>query len=325
MITLYDGEHAPEDEKGLAKGFSVQWSEVTKALKSVGVRVTNSIGEADIVFHQAPVFKVDYIPGKLNVLYTAWEADKLPEEYATIAKNMDLVICVSKYCAKTFKKYTKKVVTVPLGVDGRLFSYKKRKYSTPFRFLWLNAPSPRKGWHIIQEAWFNFSKRDDVELYIKTTRAAQSRLKAGNVFIDTRDLNRGKLADLYHSAHCFIHTSFAEGFGLTLIEAMATGLPCIYVPYSGVLEFANISKCGYPLSYKEREVSYAGIKTVGAEALVSDLIFKMFTVKKEYKRAVMRGKRASEHVTKNFSWKNTGLKLRKILEEFLNGKLNYSN
>ena len=42
--------------------------------------------------------------------------------------------------------------------------------------------------------------------------------------------------------------SFGEGFGLTMAEAMATGCPVIYTPWSAMTDLADES-CGYPVRY----------------------------------------------------------------------------
>src|SRR6185295_2786220 len=49
----------------------------------------------------------------------------------------------------------------------------------------------------------------------------------------------GDLARLYHEAHCFVLPTRGEGFGMPILEAMATGLPVIVTGYSGHLDFCN--------------------------------------------------------------------------------------
>lgn len=54
------------------------------------------------------------------------------------------------------------------------------------------------------------------------------RLKTGNgIFYLPEVDGRRELALLYHSAKCLIHPSYYEGFGLTCLEAMASGTPVI--------------------------------------------------------------------------------------------------
>jgi len=47
------------------------------------------------------------------------------------------------------------------------------------------------------------------------------------------------VADLYRSCDVFVFPTKSEGWGFPLIEAAASGMPIITVPYSGHTEFLN--------------------------------------------------------------------------------------
>lgn len=49
----------------------------------------------------------------------------------------------------------------------------------------------------------------------------------------------GQLADLYRAADLFVSTSWGEGFGLTILEAMASGLPVIAQDCSAITELVG--------------------------------------------------------------------------------------
>lgn len=307
---------ASTEETGIANslGFGVHASETCKALRRLGVVFSDN---AKVVLHQSPAHLVKREKKKINVLYTAWEAPDLPQDYIDGANQMDLVICTSQFVADVFKKYIKKPVEVcPLGVDVNTFTYKKRKATkdSTFIFFWVGAPNVRKGWEIVRSAWYAFSKRSDCMLVVKTTGRGKLE-QSGNVVVDSRKVDVSTMAKLYHIAHCFLFPSYGEGFGLPLAEAMATGLPCIYTPWGGVTEFAS-RKNAFPLDYKLVDVDY-GVKTKGAMASTKDLVNKMTLVRNKYRKALDKGKRAARDIEKGFTWDDTGRKMKNIIERFL--------
>ncbi|GAG27120.1 unnamed protein product, partial [marine sediment metagenome] len=190
----------------------------------------------------------------------------------------------------------------------------KRKYSEPFIYLWVGAPDYRKGHDLIKTAWQEFQNDKSCLLFIKTT--GRNKLEqAGNVFIESRKLDTASLAKIYQMAHCFVFPSFAEGFGLPLAEAMSTGLPSMFTPWSGMKTFAS-RKNAFPLRYSMINVDY-GIQTLGAQADVKDMVEKMRFIKNNYRKAVAKGKAGRRTIENDFTWDDTGRKIKKIIEEFL--------
>lgn len=301
---------------GKALGFGVQTTKVLSALSRYGVRIT---GDADIVLHIGPAHLMEPVVGKRNVLYTAWETLDLPEQYKENGRKMDLIIGVSQFVSKVFHRAIPNVptVTCSLGVDVNRFSYVKRRYKEPFIFLWLGAPSDRKGWQLVQFIWHEFTGRKDCILLVKTTRQDGKMEQDGNVIFDTRKLSEDDLVKVYHFANCYLFPSFGEGFGLTLAEAMATGMPCLFTPWGGVVDFAN-SKNAFPMAYSTMEVDY-GVKSVGAIAKPQDMISKMRFMMANYDRAVVKAKEARRTIENGFTWDNTGRRLKRILEDFRDG------
>ena len=51
--------------------------------------------------------------------------------------------------------------------------------------------------------------------------------------------SREQLGELYRSSHLFVSTSWAEGFGLPPLEAMASGTPVVLTNSRGVLDYAQ--------------------------------------------------------------------------------------
>lgn len=323
QINVLEGKrYYLETAEGNTFGYAVHAEETKRAMTRAGVHFCAEGEVPNVVFHQCPAHVVYKIEKRVNILYTAYEALDLPPNYIEGAKKMDAIFCTSDFTTKAFRRAVKKevpVFTCSLGVDIETFSYIKRSNSSQFVFLWVGAPNERKGWKLIQEAWKRggFVSRQDCLLYMKTTGNEHGSFVnlSENVVFDTRKMEKEHLADLYHAAHCFLYPSYGEGFGLTLSEAMATGLPCIFTPWGGVLDYAD-KKTGYPLKYKVVEINY-GVKTTGAEADVDDMIIKMKEVMNNYHEAICRGKEASRIIQKDFTWENTGKKIKQLIKDTL--------
>jgi glycosyltransferase involved in cell wall biosynthesis len=128
---------------------------------------------AELAFHITPADHFKPITGKKNILLTMWEFDELPAGYIKNLPMADMLITPSSYCRDVFQKYyPKKVEVCWEGVEPEMYPYKARKFperKEKFRILWLGAPNPRKGYHLMQELIRVVEKFPNIEVYIKTT------------------------------------------------------------------------------------------------------------------------------------------------------------
>lgn len=99
-------------------------------------------------------------------------------------------------------------------------------------------------------------------------------------------LDEKKLVELYSIADLLIFPSFYEGFGLPVIEAMASGCPVVTSTRGSLPEISN--KCALLANpYNQKELNQASFRAYTDDSLRKEMI------KKGIKRA------------KNFSWKKT--------------------
>ena len=257
------------------------------------------------------------IPDRKNVLFTMWEAIELPQVYALNLRNADLIVTPSRYCAQIFRRYVDvPIAVVPLGVDPSMFPYHERSFGQPFRFFWFGACNPRKGWEHVIEVWDTAFRRlgPAYELYLKTNMDDIEVMREGNVILDGRRLDAARILELYHSAHVFLLPHAGEGWGLTLHEAMSTGLPCITTRTGGVLDFADEDTAVF-LNWRLANRSWglegdsdSRFETVTVWPEPQSLASAMEVVVKDYDKALVMGKRASQRA-QSFTWRASAEKL----------------
>lgn len=312
---------------GNSFGYSVHNDEARRALVGAGATLDPA---APVAVHVAPAHRFRPVPGRLNVLYTAWESSDLTPPVRNGLARADAVAVTARFLVGPFALAAPGVPVeyCPLGVRHGDFPFVTRSppaRGAPFRFLWLGAPNARKGWEIVREAWRGFSRLrvmgaavPAAELYVKTSvtdRMEEIPVPGARVVFDSRRLARPELARLYQDSHCFLFPSFGEGFGLTMAEALATGLPAIFTPWSATADLAD-EQSGYPLRYRLVTHDLAGDGTAPvtfAQADAADLLMRMLEVMADYPRALRKGRLAARRVRKSFAWDRTGKALGSII------------
>ncbi len=132
-----------------------------------------------------------------------------------------------------------RVYVVPYGVDTELFhpTTEQRAESYPFRILYVGSNTPVKGFHYLVsllgrtrdldiEVWCCGLQEGDRDLFGEI--AANGKVKALGYQTQTQVANLMRQADL------LVHPSVLDSFSLACLEAMASGLPVLTTPRSGV-------------------------------------------------------------------------------------------
>lgn len=142
-----------------------------------------------------------------------------------------------------------KIDVVPEGVDPVIFQPCGIQPDQPFKFLILGKAERRKCIGETLHAFCAaFGADPTVELVIKTNHffhadAKRAELEAfaaqssSRIRIEWGDWSTTQIRDLYHDCHVFVFPTRGEGWGLPLIEAMATGMPAMTTLYSAHRDF----------------------------------------------------------------------------------------
>lgn len=215
-------------------GYGYATKRIMESLRRLGHEVDYDDPTADVHFHfdQPQHFKVPK-KGMYSVMYHPWESTELKPGWADMMNTADEVWTPSPLIAEWYTKIsgvTRPVHVFEHGVDAD-WQPVERTVDGPFKFLHIGAEASRKGGKEAMSAFIKaFPNRKDIELDMKIIQPGWNVGRINRINIINDNYSFEQLLDLYASHHAFVYPSYGEGFGLTPLQALATGMPTLTVP-----------------------------------------------------------------------------------------------
>lgn len=310
-------------------GYGMSRDIIKTELFSQGIYLSENFSEQKVGLVYNYPYPLANLRTPIKLIYTMFESDKLPEDWAAYLKKADEVLVPSAWCQKIFAKSGIRTTVVPLGYNDDKFQYIDRpvpvEVDGTFTFIHYNSFNMRKGFSEVLEAFSEeFSTTEPVRLILKTTRESLPvpfiQEQYPNITVMRGTVSESELSDILGKANCMVYPSKGEGFGITPLEAMATGLPAIVPNAHGISHYFDPK---FMLEVKVAEMvpalynKFKGQDTGNmVQCDVDDLRRQMRYAFNHQREMKQLGKNASEYV-KRFTYKGTAVELAKILNKWI--------
>lgn len=214
-----------------------------------------SIEDADIVIlHVEPHdYRSVYalhpnMRAKYVISYCVWEASHLPTTYRRSLDMVQEVWTCSRYCHNVIAGEGYPTYVIPHSTcrgeavsDAELATVKSLiGYDSQFIFLWIGRNiGYRKNAQQLLRCFEAISERVPKARLIMKTMPGEPTFDCSNSHVIQLQvtLTDGEINALYYLADAYVSPHHAEGWGLTLSDAMLLNVPVIATGYSGNLDF----------------------------------------------------------------------------------------
>ncbi len=218
-----------------------------------------------------------------------------------VINSFDHIITISKATKneiiESLHYPSEKISVAYPGVDSK--STPHHKNSAGFVVMFVGGLKPRKNPEFLLKVLAELN-RPDVQLIFCGDGPLKNKLTGPNVQV-TGYVRETDKPDFYHQADVVVLPSLKEGFGMTLTEAGASGLPVIGNNHSSIKEIIQNNKTGFLAKTND----------------VTDWVNKLLQLIKSPALCRKMGEAAQKFIRSNFTWdKNIQTHL-KIYESFI--------
>lgn len=233
------------EEMSDKNGYGYATVNMIDSLTRLGYEVNQNDPTADVEiwFDQPHHWK--FSKGVYKIGYHPWESTQLLPNKGWL-ENMnacDEIWTPSPIIADWYAKYMgikPPVYVYEHGVDP-IWKPVKRPVDGTFKFLHVGGEAARKGATETMKALrMAFPREYDVQLTMKIISEGWNVGRLNRVQIINGPKPLQDLIQMFHDHHVYVYPSYGEGFGLTPLQAMATGMPTITVPgWAPYADFLN--------------------------------------------------------------------------------------
>ena len=224
--------------------------------------------EYDTVIFHSLMETLCKVNAKKRVVYMGAVSTRFPVSLVPWFKpRIDEAIVISKYCGESVagflnKLNVKKVTLIPECVDTERFCPKPTDNSKPV-VLCVARVTRSKG----LTEFLEVMKEVDVDCRIVICGVVEDENYAKELmkFASDNGLNVNIIStsyegmpEVYHSADLFVLLSHRESFGISVIEAMSCGLPCV-VSNKGALPEIVVEDTGFVCSNTDEAVCFVSL------------------------------------------------------------------
>lgn len=188
---------------------------------------------------------------KTKVIYTGVDTTGGIPNFAQNCNKADFLLTPSEISKQRMIDLgvKKPIFVFPHGIEKNKFPFKQRKKDDKFKFLYVGECSDRKGiFHLVKAFIDLFGYNENVELVLRSNDSmlfyGGEKLKKliepyPNIIWNHTNTTHDELCKLYEECHVYVYPSRADTFGMTLLEAMSSGLPIISTKEPGVVELID--------------------------------------------------------------------------------------
>lgn len=227
--TRFDVDHID-----VKNGYGYATTCMLESLERLGYQVSENDASADVEiwFDQPHWWK--FSPGTYKIGYHPWESTQLLPGWAEKMNQCDEIWTPSPLIADWYKRYMGIKVPIYVYEHGVEHSWmpQYRELDGPITFLHVGTEASRKGgWDMPDVFRRAFPQKQGRRVTLKMIKSSWNGVpELGGIRYYNKKMDFKELQTMFYDHHVYVYPSWGEGFGLTPLQAIATGMPTITLP-----------------------------------------------------------------------------------------------